>query len=163
VVGSPKPGGFVEMAEEVKIEVLRPEDVDAALEEIYRDPPRAREFLERNISERESALARFAEEANADPAIGDAVRERPIEVLTERGLLEPLDSIQIDSLATGLIGAPFKKLFGPFLPAYPICRLDCRFVPRPIIEWICVTFLGWRFCYPRLRIELRWECRIVCY
>jgi hypothetical protein len=141
------------MAEEVNIELLRPEDVDGALEEIYRDPARAREFFERSIGERELALARFAEEANADPALVDAVRERPMEVLTERGLLGPLDRIQIDTLS------PTLGLWWP----YPICRWDCRFVPRTIIEWICVSFLGWRFCYPRLRIVLRWECRLICF
>ena len=154
------------MAEEVQIEVLSPEDVDAALEETYRDPPRAREFFERTISERESALARLAEEANADPALGEAVRERPMEVLAERGLVEPLDSIQIDTVATGFgLGGVFKKVgsFAPFLPRPPICFPKCRFVLTPVIEWICVSFLGWRVCYPRLRLVLRWECTFVCF
>jgi hypothetical protein len=141
------------MAEEVSIKVLRPEDVDSALEEIYREPQRAKEFFERSIGEREQGLAKFAEEVNADPAMVDSIRERPIEALEERGLLGSLDRIQLDTI---------RPILEPWWPR-PICRWECRFVPRTVIEWVCVSFLGWQVCFPRLRIFLRWECRIICF
>ena len=77
------------MPEELKIEVVPEDRVDGVLKETYRDAEAARDFFERQIGEREAALARFAEEANGSPELVHAIRERPIEMLHERGLLGP--------------------------------------------------------------------------
>jgi hypothetical protein len=141
------------VAETLSIEVIPEERLDEVLKETYRDPEAARGFFERGIAEREGAVARFAEEVNQSPDMVEATRQRPIEMLRERGLLGPLDDIRIRTLN------PELNLWWP----WPICRWECRWVVRTVIEWVCIGWGPFRICFPRLRFVLSWECRIVCF
>lgn len=137
--------------DELQVEVVREEQAQEHLRELYADADQAREFFDDYIGRRQQAVNRFAEEVNGDEGLMKEFQERPLALLRERRLLGPFDNVRFD-----------YTNFSPDL-WWPHCVPICRLVPRVIVEWICIGFPPIRWCFPRLRIVWVWECRIVCF
>lgn len=136
--------------EDVEFEVISEAEAEEVLAEQYADPRRAKEFFDGVLSQRQQAISAFLEQANEDPEVSDALLQNPLQAFRERGLLGPGDLLQVDL---------HERLF-PW--PLPWCRLECRWIPVVIVEWICVKIFGFRFCWPRIRVILRLRCRLVC-
>lgn len=136
-----------------EIEAASAEEARASLKETYADPEAAGRFFDQMIEGRQAALERFAAELNKDEALKAQFARAPVELLHQRKLIGPLDQISIEGLRS-----PYNDFPWP----WPFCRLWCEVECVTEIFWVCLGFWPIRFCYPVLRHEWRFVCRIIC-
>ena len=135
----------------VEIETVSEEQAQKHVRETYAKPDAALKFFRGYMAQREKALKELDAEVNKDEALGAAFAKNPVAMLQDRKLLGPLDVLNIEGLAN------------PFLPwPLPFCRFVWRFECTWVWEWRCVSFLGFRFCWPVLVLHCRWVIRLVC-
>lgn len=129
------------------------QEFTAHLEETYRDANGVAKVFTEGIARREEALKELEREAASAEDLARRVHRDPVGTLRERGLLGPFDELQIELGHAGLDG----RFLWPF-PCFWLCR--------PIFDverkWICMDVHGLKWCYPTLRLRLRWECRFEC-
>lgn len=118
----------------------------------YTDGASALKFFDGYVAQREKALKVFDAELKKNEALADAFTKNPVGTLQERGLLGPLDRINLEALPN------------PFLPwPFPFCHfhyvLECRWE----VHWVCIRIFGFRFCWPVYHLHCKWVVRIHCH
>ena len=135
----------------VEIETVTEEQAQKHIRETYAKPDAALKFFSTYMAQREKALREFDTEVNKNEALAAEFAKNPVAMLQERKLLGPLDVLNIDGLAN------------PFLPwPLPFCRFVWRFECTWVWEWRCLSFFGFRFCWPVLVLHCRWVLRLIC-
>ncbi len=135
----------------VEIETVAEDQAHKHIRETYAKPDAALKFFSGYMAQKEKALKEFDAEVNKNEVLAAAFAQNPIATLQERKLLGPLDVLNIEGLAN------------PFLPwPLPFCRFVWRFECTWVWEWRCVSFLGFRFCWPVLVLHCRWIIRLIC-
>ena len=135
----------------VEIETVSEDQAQKHIRETYAKPEAAQKCFHGYVSQREKALKEFDAEVNKDQMLAAAFSQDPVGTLRERRLLGPLDELNIEGLTNALLPWPF-----PF--CHWVWRIDCTWV----WEWRCVSFLGFRFCWPVLVLRCSWVLRLVC-
>jgi hypothetical protein len=138
----------------IEIQEISEREAKAQVRETYANPEGALKFFDTYVSRKQQALKALSGELEKDPDLMADFAQRPIGFLNERRLLGPLDQLHLEGLTN------------PFLPfpwPIPRCRLVCRIECRPEIHWVCVSFFGFRICWPVFHVHCRWVCRIVCF
>ena len=145
----PTPKPTVLEIEEVSEDVARKH-----LGEAYADAGSALKFFDGMVAQREKALKQFHAELGKNQELATAFAQNPVGMLNDRGLIGPLDRINIEDLVN-----PFKLFPWPF----PFCRiywvLECRWER----SWVCVKIFGFRWCWPVWHLYCKWVARIHCY
>jgi hypothetical protein len=136
----------------LEIETIAPEAARKHIEETYTDGASALKFFDGYVAQREKALKVFDAELKKNEALADAFTKNPVGTSQERGLLGPLDRINLEALPN------------PFLPwPFPFCHfhyvLECRWE----VHWVCIRIFGFRFCWPVYHLHCRWVVRLHCH
>lgn len=135
----------------VEIETVSEDEARKHVAETYANPDAALEFFHGYVAHRERALKEFDAHVNKDEKLAAAFTKDPAGVLRERGLLGPLDVLNIEGLTNALLPWPF-----------PFCRFVWTIECTWVVEWRCITILGFRFCWPVFVLRCRWVLRLVC-
>jgi hypothetical protein len=138
----------------VEIEVVSQEEAHKHLRETYVDSDGAIKFFSAYVAEKEKALKAFDAAVNRGGELATAFAQNPIGTLQERGLIGPLDLVDIEGLHL-----PHSPLPWPFPHCRWVCKLECKWE----VHWVCIRIFGFRFCWPRLHLHCRWVCRLVCF
>jgi hypothetical protein len=136
-----------------EIERISQADAREYLRGTYADPDAAAKLFDQVIAERKKALQALEKEVNGDQHVAQAMAKDPVGFLHERKLLGPLDQISIEGLRNPFIDWPWP---------FPHCWVVWTLEIVAEVEWICVGFWPFRFCFPILVLRLRWVSHIVC-
>lgn len=100
---------------------------------------------------REAAIRDFdAELSRGGDVVGRFERD-PTALLEERGILRPLDKLELQLDVPGLPDLPGQEV--------PDLRFHCRWLCYFYWEWVCIWVAGRPFCFRRLRFR----CVRVCF
>lgn len=145
----PRPKGTV-----LEIETITQEAAEKHIRETYNDPEAALAFFDGQAAQRERALKTFDAEVGRSDELAAAFAKDPLGTLHERGLLGPLDRVDLEGLLN-----PFQPLPWPFPHCHFHYRLECRWERH----WVCIRILGFRLCWPVYHLHCRWVVRLVCH
>ena len=145
----PTPKGTV-----LEIEEIREDAAKEHVRETYADADGALKFFDGYIAQKEKALKAFDAEVGKNQALAATFAKNPVGTLQERGLLGPLDRINIEGLTN-----PFQALPWPFPHCHFHYVLQCRWE----IHWVCVRIFGFRWCWPVHHLHCKWVAQIHCH
>jgi hypothetical protein len=138
----------------LEIEEIREDAAQKHIREAYADADGALKFFNGYIAQKEKALKAFHAEVGKDQELAATFAKNPVAMLHERGLLGPLDRINIEGLPN-----PFQPLPWPF----PYCHLHYTLECRWERHWVCIRIFGFRWCWPVYHLHCKWVVRIHCH
>jgi hypothetical protein len=138
----------------LEITEISEEEAKKHVREAYADAGGALKFFTGYIAQKEKALKAFHAEVGKNQELAATLAKNPVGTLQERGLLGPLDRINIEGLVN-----PFQPLPWPF----PFCHfhyvLECRWERH----WVCIRIFGFRWCWPVYHLHCKWVVKIHCH
>lgn len=138
----------------LEIEEIREDAAQKHIREAYADADGALKFFKGYIAQKEKALKAFHAEVGKDQELAATLAKNPVAMLHERGLLGPLDRVNIEGLPN-----PFQPLPWPF----PYCHLHYTLECRWERHWVCIRIFGFRWCWPVYHLHCKWVVRIHCH